>query len=360
MSEEKIIRVLYIGVKYDYGDPKRGLSHEYVNFFNTLEKMEHIQAESFFYDEVLVQKGLKAMNELLIAVVQEKPPDICFFVLFTDEITKETIRWISEKSGAKTFNWFSDDHWRFELHSKEYAPLFHWIVTTDHDSVEHYRQIGCNNVILSQWAFNSYADSPKKNDYAYDVTFVGQVHSTRREIITKLQSNNIKIVCWGRGWKNGRISSEAMKQKFMQSKINLNFTSSANTLNLKRLAKVILHRRSDSTYHMNTPINMIREIQTLYRHQRPQIKGRNFEIPGHGGFLLTEFVDGIDQYFIPDKEIVLFKNFDELVGKISLYLKNDEQREAIRLAGQARTLNEHTYEQRFRKIFHTVIGPIKN
>jgi spore maturation protein CgeB len=158
------------------------------------------------------------------------------------------------------------------------------------------------------------------------------------------------VECWGKGWENGRLAGNEMKQKFVRSRINLNFTSSTNTVNLKRLAKVFLNRRSDSTLHLNTPFEMFKEAKTLYRHQRPQIKGRNFEIPGYGGFLLTEFVDRIDQYYIPDKEIVLFRNFDELVGKISFYLHHEEERESIRLAGQRRTLNDHTYEKRFRQI----------
>ena len=357
-TSDETIRVLYIGMKYDYGDPKRGLCHEYINFLGTLQRMENIDVDFFFYDEVLVQQGMVAMNEQLIAAVKDISPDICFFVLFTDEITKETIRWISEKSGAKTVNWFTDDHWRFELHSKIFAPEFHWVVTTDHASVEKYHQIGCANVILSQWGFNHFAGLPQTTEYLYDVSFIGQVHSTRREFVGRLKQNKIAVDSWGRGWQNGRIGSEEMKTKFVQSKINLNFTSSSNALTLKRLTKIFLHRRSDSTFHVNSPLHMFREIQTMFHHRRSQIKGRNFEIPGYGGFLLSEFVEGIDQYYIPDKEIVLFKNFDELINKIRFYLQNDTQRETIRIAGQKRTLREHTYEKRFQKIFEIMLSKL--
>ncbi len=349
-SPPKEIRLLYIGMMYDYGDPNRGLCHEYVNFLGTFEKMESIHVDSFFFDEVLVKQDRTSMNDLLIEAVKEKKPDICFFVLFTDEILKETIRWVTEKSGAITVNWFTDDHWRFDLYSKLYAPVFHWIVTTDHESVEKYKRIGCTNVILSQWGFNQFSGSPQSGNYLHEISFIGQAHSTRRDIVRNLQQKNISVECWGNGWGNGRLAGDEMKQKIVLSKINLNFTASTNSVTLKRLAKIFLHRRSDSTFHLNTPFELVREVKTLYHHQRPQIKGRNFEIPGHGGFLLTEFVDGIDQYYIPDKEIVLFRNFDELVGKISFYLNHEEERESIRLAGQRRTLNDHTYEKRFRQI----------
>ena len=37
-----------------------------------------------------------------------------------------------------------------------------------------------------------------------------------------------------------------------------------------------------------------------------QIKGRNFEIPGCGGFLLTDYVPGLERYFQIGEEIVCY------------------------------------------------------
>ena len=73
--------------------------------------------------------------------------------------------------------------------------------------------------------------------------------------------------------------------------------------------------------------------------------------PGCGGFLLTEYTEDIERYFIPDKEVVLYHSIEELLEKIEYYLHHDEEREMIRKAGQQRTLKEHTYEQRFIQIF---------
>lgn len=338
-------------MKYDYGDPIRGICHEYVNIYETLKRMPWIKTELFAYDEVLRSEGRIRMNQKLLKTVQEYRPDICFFVLFTDEIEKTTLRFIAERTVSKTVNWFTDDHWRFDLYSKYWAPLFHWVVTTDARSLDKYHNIGYNNAILSQWGFNQYVSIPESGDYRHEVSFIGQVHSSRQLLINRLSAQGIHVECWGKGWNNGRIENDTMREKFVQSKINLNFTASSNAVNVKRLAKILFQRRCDDTYHLRSPLQSFNEIRSLLFERRQQIKGRNFEIPGCGGFLLTEYAEDIERYFIPDKEVVIYHSIEELVEKIEYYLHHDEEREMIRKAGQQRTLKEHTYEQRFKNIF---------
>ena len=96
---------------------------------------------------------------------------------------------------------------------------------------------------------------------------------------------------------------------------------------------------------------MWKYFSVLFGERRPQIKGRNFEIPGSGGFLLTSNADNLDEYFVPEKEIAVFSGIDDLIDKTRYYLVHVDEREAIRLAGHERALRDHTYEQRFRQIF---------
>ena len=347
-------KLLYIGLKNDYGSAKRGLSYEYRNFLETLRQIKSFDVDFFPVDEILRLYGRKKMNQLLLKKINIWQPDICFFVLFTDEVEKETLRLITKQSNVTTLNWFTDYHWRFDTFSKYWAPLFHWTITTDQESLERYYSAGCKNVILSQWGFNHRLLREEKQKYLYDVTFIGQVHSSRKRRIEELRERDIEVQCWGKGWKRGTISSEGMIERFKQSKINLNFTGSSSTLSLKRLAKILLNRRCDNTFQINSLKRMSNESKVLMRSARSQIKGRNFEIPGHGGFLLTDYADHLDRYYIPENEIAVFHNYDELVEKISYYLCHDEEREKIRLAGQQRTLRDHTYEKRFKEIFTTM------
>ncbi len=91
------MRILFVGPWFDYGDPRRGLSFENVNFFDTLSRMKDIQVEFFPFDVELRKLGRDKMNGLLLRRVNEiKEPDLCFFVLFTDEIETSTIAQITE------------------------------------------------------------------------------------------------------------------------------------------------------------------------------------------------------------------------------------------------------------------------
>jgi spore maturation protein CgeB len=92
----------------------------------------------------------------------------------------------------------------------------------------------------------------------------------------------------------------------------------------------------------------------VFRHRRDQIKGRNFEVPGCGGFLLTQPADDLENYFEFDREIVCASTTDDLIDRIRYYLSHDAERETVAACGLARTLRDHTYERRFTEIFRAI------
>ena len=85
-----------------------------------------------------------------------------------------------------------------------------------------------------------------------------------------------------------------------------------------------------------------------------QIKGRNFEIPGCGGFLLTGRADDLERYYRPGLEVACFDTPEDLVEKTIYYLEHDDERARIAERGYERTLREHTYVHRFAEIFGTI------
>ena len=56
--------------------------------------------------------------------------------------------------------------------------------------------------------------------------------------------------------------------------------------------------------------------------------------------------DNIKDYFVPDVELVTYKNLKECTDKIEMLLKDDELRNRISRAGQKRTLQDHTMRSR--------------
>jgi len=345
------MKILYIALRYDYGKVERGFSFEHYNFYDSLVKMENGKHNIVYFciDDVYRDVGMAGMNKKLLDAVATEKPDLCFFFLFSDEIYPETIKKITD-SGVTTYNWFADDHWRFNIFSKNYAPNFSWVSTTDSKAVNKYKKIGYQNVIHTQWACNHFMYQPVKTGYLYDVSFVGQPHSDRRKIIGELEQAGVKVSCFGGGWPNGRVSQEKMIEIFSASKINLNLTKSSGGIDIVSLAKIFLSKKNNQM-RLNSPVRWFDYFESFLGRRREQIKGRNFEIPGCGGMLLSGYADNISDYYVPNKEMVFFNDTKEMFQKVKYYLSHDQERGEIAQAGYERTINEHTYEKRFQEIF---------
>lgn len=353
------MKILYVALKYDYGNPQRGFSFEHYNFYDSLKRMNNKENKVIYFpfDEIIQKFGRDKMNAKLSEVVEENKPDLCFFVLFEDEFKKEVIKKITESKKTITFNWFCDDHWRFYNFSKYYAPCFHWISTTDSQAKEKYHKIGYKNVIKTQWACNHFLYRPFDLPKIYNVSFIGQPHGNRKKIIEKIKKAGINIECWGRGWPNGRISQEEMIRIFSQSKINLNLTKSSGTIGWKTPLRVFLYKKKEKI-KLASSNQWLDNLKSILGKTRKQIKGRNFEVPGCRCFLLTGDADNLKDYYKDGKDIVIYKDTNDMIDKIKYYLKHNKEREAIALSGYEQTLKEHTYEKRFNKIFK-IIGLIK-
>jgi len=77
---------------------------------------------------------------------------------------------------------------------------------------------------------------------------------------------------------------------------------------------------------------------------------RLFEATGVGTMLLTDWKVNIGDMFEPGKEVVTYRSPEECVELLSYYLSHDDERATIALAGQSRTLNEHTYFHRMQEL----------
>ncbi len=363
------MRVLFCSLKHEYGDPQRGLSFEYVNLFGSLAKMQGVEADHFAFDEVMSQVGRDEMNRRLIREAEEKSYDLLFCFLFTDEIKKETIAHITQKTKTKTFNWFGDDHWRFWVYSKDWAPLFTLVSTTDSQAYEAYKRLGINNVVKTQWAANRHLYKPieqlqdykieRLQDYKtgglkdLDVTFVGQNYGIREAYVKFLQKQGFPAKAFGWGWPSGPVSEERKLEIFSFSKINLNFTETPDyglKQKLRLLARLFVKKELGKIRpNFGRLADSWRSIAGT---QKRTIKGRNFEVPACGGFLLTGDSDeNLEEYYEDGKEIVIFRSKEDLLEKCRYYLGHEEERAAIAQAGLERTLRDHTYEIRFREIF---------
>jgi spore maturation protein CgeB len=346
------MRVLFTSLRYDYGDQARGDSFEYENLWDSLRRMKGIDARFFGTDEQTATLGRECMNAELVRVTDDWRPHVAFFFLLKDEISPRALPAIRALSGVTTLNWFADDHWRFQDFSRHWAPLFDWVVTTDSRAVGRYHAAGIEHAIHSQWAVNHHVYRATEKPRDIDVSFVGQPYGHRREMIDRLRAEGIAVEVWGHGTEQGRVLQSELVDILSRSKISLNFAASSPRYSWRYMAAQLLRRVGPIAVPR---FGELRLNATILRDAyRPQLKARNFEIGAAGAMLLTEDVDELSAYYRPGIEAVPFRGARDLVAKTKLYLADEEARTKIARAGQARTFQEHTYDQRFDAIFKTI------
>lgn len=306
--EDKKILVLTVGcINYDHR----------INHFEPIQKL-FPRTIGYNYYQRCQELGRRSMNQELLKLTQKEEPDYVFYLTYQNQVMLQTLEKLRAQ-GAILIGWFSDDQWRFDSFSKNLAKYLDFPVTTCSKAYERYRNMGFA-AIFCQWGSNPrYYKRLEEARKLYDVTFVGGRHGGRSEFVETLRKEGIQVCTFGRGW-NERISFEDMIRLFSVSKINLNFSSSSVDPNLK------------------------------------QIKGRVFEIPMCGGFLLTEYAEGLEEWFRIDAEITCFAEVEEAVEKIRHYLSHEEERTQIAESGYRRAVECHSWDLRLMEVFQIIQG----
>ena len=315
---------------HTYGDPKREYSYEYFNFYLVLKQMGH-DVKLFDYMSELRESGKVGMNKKLLEQVQEWRPAATIFSLYTDQLQPEIVN--SLRTYTKTFCFFHDDTWRVE-YSRFWARQFDFFSSPDIYGELKYREMGLTNAIYfpfgaNEQIFHKMDISPKHN-----VSFIGAWHPYREWLISRIRKVGITVEVVGHGWPNGEISQEGMVRLFNESRINLNLSNSASW---------------DVRYLTASPrafLNRLRSKKNI-----EQMKGRMFEINACGAFQLSYYVEGLGNCYVLDKEIAVYTDPDDLIEKIKFYLLHDELRNSISLAAYKRTVDHHTFSQRFEAVF---------
>ena len=289
------------------------------------------EVELFDYMEEMKTFGRAGMNQKLLERVQTWRPRIAIFSLYTDQLDSSIVRQLQEYT--TTFCFFHDDNWRVD-YSRYWAKQFNYFSTPDWFGQEKYRDLGMSNAIYFPFGCNENLFHKLDVSKKYDVTFVGGWHPYREWLINRIRKFGISVEVFGHRWPAGEINQDRMIEVFNESRINLNLSNSASW---------------DIRYLGSSPRALLNRIRS--KKNIEQLKARMFEVNGCGSFQLTYYVEGLTQCYEGDCEIGIYNDPDDLVEKVKFYLAHEELRESIAAAGFLRTLNEHTFAQRFQKLF---------
>ena len=194
-------------------------------------------------------------------------------------------------------------------------------------------------------------ESVNKPGFAGSIILGNRVHNNRVDIISALKKNIIEFDYYG------RIYGSFFKPRNILEGIKkpIKYIERINTgLYIKKICQPsvfgLAYYNTLRYYSIN--INIHAEAAASGAGNQ-----RMFEVTGVGSCLITDYREENSELFDIEKEIVVYKNEDELVDKLQYLLKHEEEARKIAERGQQRTLNEHNYRNKA-SIIHKYIEEI--
>ena len=154
-------------------------------------------------------------------------------------------------------------------------------------------------------------------DYRYELSFVGSRRPERDGLLRRLAEFGVSVKTMGAGWP-GSSSVKDPGEVYRASQMNLGIGYASPSLMLTTL------------------------------------KARDFECPGSGACYLTTWNWELALHYDIGREILCYRNEEELVEIFSYYRRRPEECTKIAMAAWKRCIAEHTWERRFRQVFGAI------
>jgi hypothetical protein len=217
------MKLAYVALYHDYGKKEQGTSYETDNLMAGFQAWDNPNVEvEYFHPDI--EDDMDRLDDDLLTF------DAIFHVAFNESLDlPEYIARRAIESGKRVIQWDCDASWRFYnwiLPRKNRVTDF---VTTHSCTVPWYEQAGMR-VVRSQWG-GSPLYQKQELDKIYDVSFIGQKHGIRPQIMEALYQAGIQVHLFGNYWDDypdwhGYLPDVSAKVKvFNQSKICLNLSN---------------------------------------------------------------------------------------------------------------------------------------
>lgn len=179
--------------------------------------------------------------------------------------------------------------------------------------------------------------------FKHYISFVGRPLSDKRQNIlvnlSKIYKDKLAIYSYEAHFKQ---SVEDIKEKNLLNDIELEVYK-------KSYKGFLSDEKSMAKVYNASLINL-----NITEQGQDNLNYRLFEVMGSNGFLLTDNMPSISEFFKVGKELDVYNNEQDLVDKIDFYLKNREIAQKIALNGVIKIKTKHTFVDRARNILSVV------
>lgn len=289
-------------------------------------KIAYIGSFSRLWDEEGIARSFEALghevkrfNERGFAsasidkVIDYDPDMLVFAKLKTSYPVRQELM---ERYKGKSTCFIPDLYWGLsrQFLIKHNDPMFQadYVFTPDGGNDDKWDKEGINHHLVRQGIYDKELGAMKE-EKKYDLTFVGAINTQfpyRKTLLANL--GNRFNLNWVGNRRDDEFRGEELTKLIAQSKI-------------------IIGDSVDSPYYWSNRI---------------------YETIGRGGFIIHPNIKGLDKDYEPYKHFVPYEwgDFHGLYKKIEYYLKHDEERNKIAMAGMKHTKDNHTLLNRCKQM----------
>lgn len=202
----------------------------------------------------------------------------------------------------------------------EYAEHFTWHTTNALTAFEEYKKRGFTNIYYMPFGidYRFFKNRPPIPEYDADVAIIG--HGRKDRYLTaEALCKNFNTRLYGRNWT--KFSAQSMGPVRGDDWFKAAYS-----------AKILVNFPRTMKGYTNIKVGILEATAT-------------------GKLVFTEYFDEMKQLFEYDHEIIGYSSKEDLMEKIRYYLQHPEEAEVIGQNAKQRCLRDHTWEQRFNRLF---------
>jgi spore maturation protein CgeB len=269
---------------------------------------------------------LVVINRRLLRLARQERPHLAV-VMGGERVLDETVQSL-KAAGVDTALWTIDAP-AGEWSVSQAAPFYDRVFCQGSEAVEILERAGLAH---ARWLpvgcdpsrhYSVTLSPEEKEQYGYDVAFVGSWYPERAALFERLCDFDLAI--WGPGWEMLPERS-ALRQHLRGA-----HTSPGQWRKIYSASRIVL------ATHYHDPSG---------RYPVYQASPRVFEALACGAFVLCDRQRDVLALFRDGEHLASFSDVDDLAAKVRYYLEHPEERQAIARKGREEVLAHHTYSHR--------------
>lgn len=273
--------------------------------------------------EMMVGDKLNRLDQKIVKVAREFKPDI--ILSLTGQLHPTVLEELGKLTRGRRVLWWGDP----PANSQRWGildPGWDFIYIKDGKAAEKLRLAGRNAQLLHE-AMNPRWHRPVAEQKNGTVVVAGNYYAFRQAVVLRLGKDGVDFQLYGPPpprWAHSEIKRLHTGKYLRGLEKSRVFGEGAACLNTFPLAE------GDS------------------------LNCRTFEVAGAGALQIIEYRPAIEQCFEPQRELLTFKTYEELLDHIQRAKRHPKEMVPIREAGARRALAEHTYRHRLEVILRNL------